>query len=63
MPPRAKLGVDAATQVTANTTAKKRRMIAFLVLLCRSFATRHSHCKRLRFAEIATIGPVLRYFD
>jgi hypothetical protein len=32
MPPRAKPEVDPATQVTANTTAKRRFMIAFLAL-------------------------------
>jgi hypothetical protein len=47
MPPRAKLGVAAATQVTANTTARKRRMIAFLLLFCLPPCARYNHFNRL----------------
>jgi hypothetical protein len=32
--PRAKTGVDPTTQAIANTVARKRRMIVFLVLFC-----------------------------
>jgi hypothetical protein len=34
MPPRAKLGVAAATQPNVKITAKRRRMIALILLLC-----------------------------
>src|ERR1700687_6134136 len=37
-PPRAKPGVDPTTQATANTAAKRRCMIAFLLLFCLPYA-------------------------
>ena len=62
MPPRAKLGVAAATQLDAKVTAKRRRMIVFLLLLCppymRDLITRADY----DFSRIAVVGAVLRPF-
>jgi hypothetical protein len=62
-PTRAKPGVEPTRQATANTAAKRRCMIAFLLLLCLPSCSLSNHPTGCDFLRIAIIGPILRSFD
>ena len=59
MPPRAKPEVEPATQATAHTTAKRRFIIQFLLLMC-LLGTSVNHPTRKRLCPCCLNGLVLR---
>jgi hypothetical protein len=60
---RAKPGVDATTQLTANTAAKRRCMIVFLALFCLPHVRDVIIQQQNDFICIALISSILQLSD